>query len=261
MIGELLHQLGMGLAALLTAMTVGALLWYGIRRQWGCLTVALVTIFLAGLLLVPPPAPSFDACEPEPPAIGETVTKQYNWTHGGRHYQLSMELSTGDYYSARQTARGTVTLDSYALYLVPDDLAVIALAESIEALSGDPATLALSFVRSLDYRADLDYHGVEEYPKYPIETLMDSGGDCEDLAILYVSVMHALDRPAVLLAMLDTPMGGHMAAGISGPYGGANVTHDRTVYYYAETTAAMDIGRVPMEISWDDMTVHVLGAR
>ena len=52
-----------------------------------------------------------------------------------------------------------------------------------------------------------------------------------------------------------------VAAGISGPYGGANVTHDRTVYYYAETTAAMDIGRVPMEISWDDMTVHVLGAR
>lgn len=234
--------------------------WYGIRRCWARMGLAIAAILVAAILVAPTPVLARDSHDMTPPVEGEVVLCWYNWTHGGRQYQLSMELSAEDYYLARQTDRGTTTLSSYAGYIQPTDPAVQALARSLLTMGGDPALLALSFVRSLEYQMDMAYTGVEEYPKYPIETLMDSGGDCEDFAILYVSVMQALGRPAVLLAMLDTPIGGHMAAGISGPYTGAAVSYDGMIYYYAETTASMDVGQVPPAIVWEPESVHVLGA-
>jgi len=42
--------------------------------------------------------------------------------------------------------------------------------------------LAISFVKSLPYSYDIDTTGLEGYKRYPIETLADSTGDCEDTA-------------------------------------------------------------------------------
>ena len=117
--------------------------------------------------------------------------------------------------------------------------------------------MALSFVRSLEYQTDMAAFGVEEYPKYPIETLVDRSGDCEDLAALYVWVMQALGRTPPCWPCRH-PVGGHMAAGIAG-LRGACVTHNGTAYYYAETTASMDIGTVPLSLGWDPAKVNVLG--
>ena len=50
-----------------------------------------------------------------------------------------------------------------------------------------------------------------EYPRYPIETLVDNEGDCEDTAILTASLLNLMGYDAVLL---DVPE--HMAVGISG---------------------------------------------
>jgi len=46
---------------------------------------------------------------------------------------------------------------------------------------------ALAFVqKSVSYQ--LDPAG-SEYPRYPVETLVDGVGDCEDSAILYASIV------------------------------------------------------------------------
>lgn len=260
MIGALATNLSAEAAALIGIVAAVSIIWFGLRRQWGRMVIVLAALVLAAVLLAPAPA---DAADPagtdDPTNLGQLIDRQYHWTHAGRAYSLTMQISADDYADARNVSRGTTTLSSYAGYLAPDDPAVRGLADSISALGGDPAIMALSFVRSLEYQADMLAYGVEEYPKYPIETLIDGAGDCEDFAALYVSVMQALGRDAALLAMLDTPVGGHMAAGIAGPYSGEYVTHNGTAYYYAETTASMDIGTVPLSLGWDPAKVNVLG--
>jgi transglutaminase-like putative cysteine protease len=241
------------------ALAIVAVLWYALRGRYIRMGIA-AAIVVAAVLLAPTPADATDpAGTDDPTAVGQLIERQYNWTHAGRAYSLTMQLDADAYATARNVSRGTTTLSSYAGYLTPNDPAVRGLADSISALGGDPAIMALSFVRSLDYRTDMAAYGVEEYPQYPIETLVNGYGDCEDFATLYVSVMQALGRDAALLAMLDTPVGGHMAAGIAGPYRGACVTHNGTAYYYAETTAVMDIGAVPPSLGWDPAKVNVLG--
>jgi len=243
--------IALGLVSLLWHLLIGRLIRAGIS--------AVVIIVAALLLAFPVVADDPDDSTEDPTNLGQLIDRQYNWAHAGQRYSLTMQLDAGAYATARNVSRGTTTLSSYAGYLTPNDPAVRDLADSISALGGDPALMALSFVRSLEYQTDMAAFGVEEYPKYPIETLVDGAGDCEDLATLYVSVMQALGRDAALLAMLDTPVGGHMAAGIAGPYSGACVTHNGTAYYYAETTASMDIGTVPPSFGWDPAKVNVLG--
>lgn len=48
---------------------------------------------------------------------------------------------------------------------------------------------AIGFVRSLEYMADIQSKGVPEYIRTPEETLVDGGGDCEDLACLLAGLL------------------------------------------------------------------------
>jgi transglutaminase-like putative cysteine protease len=63
------------------------------------------------------------------------------------------------------------------------------------------AQYALAFVQGgITYV--LDQPGFE-YPLYPLETLVDRAGDCEDTTILYVSLLRALQIP-VSMAFIDS---------------------------------------------------------
>jgi transglutaminase-like putative cysteine protease len=97
--------------------------------------------------------------------------------------------------------------------------------------------LVVDFVQSLEYQPETG-----EYPKYPVETLMDGGGDCEDTSILLAAILDNLGLDCILLS---PP--GHMAVGVavSGltakhyPYNGHN-------YYYVETTGVnWNVGAIP----------------
>jgi hypothetical protein len=76
--------------------------------------------------------------------------------------------------------------------------------ELLERVGGDETAfleLALAFVQgAIDYVADSP--GVEE-PRYPLETMVDGRGDCEDAAILYVNLVNAVGAGAHL-AFVDT---------------------------------------------------------
>lgn len=54
-------------------------------------------------------------------------------------------------------------------------------------------------------------HAVDQ-PKYPIQTLVDGGGDCEDFSILTASILWSLGHPVALL-YLETEATAHMAVG------------------------------------------------
>lgn len=82
--------------------------------------------------------------------------------------------------------------------------------------------------------------GGVEYPKYPLEMLVDGRGDCEDAAILMAGLLDALGYDAVLLRYSD-----HMALGIRmnefnpyyAKYTPKYFEHEGKHYYYIEGTS------------------------
>lgn len=101
----------------------------------------------------------------------------------------------------------------------------------------------IAFVQSLPYTSDSVTTGYDEYPRYPIETLVDNGGDCEDTALLTAGLLREMGYGVVLLALP-----GHMAVGVKGGQGisGTYYMNNDVKYYYLETTGSgWKIGMIP----------------
>lgn len=105
---------------------------------------------------------------------------------------------------------------------------------------------AINFVqKNIEYKSDMETMGVMEYPRYPIETLFDGCGDCEDTSVLLAAIIKEMDYGVILLAYDD-----HMAVGIKGGDGlfGTYYEYEGEKYFYVETTAyGWTIGDVPAE--------------
>ena len=105
--------------------------------------------------------------------------------------------------------------------------------------------IVLTMTQNIQYMYDSDTKGQEEYWKYPLETLFEQNGDCEDTSFLFCAIVKAMGHDTAIF-IFD----GHMAAGVS---------YDRQVeggdwydirggknYFYCETTATgYTIGHAP----------------
>ena len=93
----------------------------------------------------------------------------------------------------------------------------------------------------------------KEYPKYPIETLLEQSGDCEDSSALLISLIEPLGYEAALILIPEAWEGyGHAAVGVnmtgaSGRYYIVNQGEENEMgYHYAETTAlGWKLGEMP----------------
>lgn len=114
---------------------------------------------------------------------------------------------------------------------------------------------AITFVQSLPYTEDIVTAKADEYPRYPVETLFDRGGDCEDTAILTAAI---LDKMGYDVALLRFPS--HMAVGIviQGVYG-RYYEYNGKKYFYLETTGEnWGIGEMPTEYVNSSANVYPL---
>ena len=188
----------------------------------------------------------------------ETVTRQYEWSYDGDSFRLTLPIPKDiyDYYSDMERA----PIEDYSIYVThPDDDAelVYPLAVELKRLavqkgydSEETVNFAASFVQNLKYPTVPEK---EEYPNYPVETLFDKGGDCEDTAILAAALLEAMGHDVVLIRFTSPIEGeaGHMAVGVAvtGVSGGYSYTYDGEKYYYLETTAASwELGDMPDDI-------------
>ena len=99
----------------------------------------------------------------------------------------------------------------------------------------------LSFVHTLPYTKDITT-GYDEYYKYATETLVESGGDCEDTSILFASILRGLDFEVALISLPR-----YLAVGVKGNFRGVSFPYKGNRYYYCETTGATDwrLGELP----------------
>ena len=119
----------------------------------------------------------------------------------------------------------------------------------------DRADFVLKFVhRCTEYERDFRYEhttGVEHW-KYPVETLFEGRGDCEDTSILYCALMKAMGYDVALLIYSGAQYkdNGHAAASVALDYvkDGTYYEKDGLRFYYCETTSdKMVVGEI-----WDD---------
>ena len=118
-------------------------------------------------------------------------------------------------------------------------------------------TLVTSFAQHFPYRTDLESRGVEEHWRFPLETLVDGEGDCEDLTILAAAVLRRMGRSVAVLYTDD-----HAALAVEAPIAllqGSHVVVDGRRYYYCELTAAgMRIGELPESVDPARLRVALL---
>jgi|GEM_PF-3198095 len=111
----------------------------------------------------------------------------------------------------------------------------------------------LKFVQScVHYSSDKDTTGHKDWARYPIETLMEGTGDCEDVAILCGALIARLGFQVVLLlfppvAKFNTH---HLGFGIAGAekLKGDYIVDPKTgrYYFYGESTAnGWHLGQIP----------------
>ena len=205
-----------------------------------------------------PPAPEQPATIPpgaNPWAGSDYIEKTYEWTYWRFDdivWKLSIRIPTSLYEDYRSRPRPTTT--DYTVYAADDgDLQILAdIGATLKSYAaqlglGDYETVHFiaTFVQQLDFALDIDTTGFDDYGRYPVETLVENGGDCEDTAILLGKLMEVLGYDVVLVRLPD-----HMAIGIKEDtnYVGTYFTHDGVKYFYLETTGLGGrIGLVPEE--------------
>lgn len=185
---------------------------------------------------------------------GDTLPGAYQWTYDGRSWSLTMPIPESLYLYYSKMERAPV--EDYSIYVthpLDDDFIASIATELKKQASGrhyddeETVNFAASFVQNLKYETER-----EEYPNYPVETLVDRGGDCEDTAILTAALLQAMGYDAVLLRFSPPKEGdaGHMAVGVAvaGVSGGRSYSYDGQTYYYLETTSSWPLGEIPPDI-------------
>ena len=190
------------------------------------------------------------------------IEKEYTWTWEGVERTVTVKVPEAlyNYYSGKERFtttdyRGYVLHpydDAYVAVLVRE-FAVIQVEEGLT--DEERLKLMISFVQDMDYVRDPASAGQGDYPKYPVETLVDGGGDCEDTSILMASLLESSGFNVSLLLLPN-----HMAVGLEVNATGAHWTLNNVTYYYLETTAsAWDIGEVPAGFNYEATEVFPVG--
>ncbi|MEM0202422.1 MAG: hypothetical protein QXO16_02325 [Archaeoglobaceae archaeon] len=186
-----------------------------------------------------------------PPHEAEYIQREYKWSYKGMEWTWKpvFPRSLYEYYKNKPRP---LTGD-YSVYVTDpyDDEIIKQLVDVFRDASRkagfnewETINFVISFVQSLPYVPDSVSTPFDEYPKYPIETLIDNGGDCEDTSILTAELLTKLGYSVVLI---ELPR--HMAVGVacSNCYG-TYYNYGGVKYFYLETTGeGWEIGQIPME--------------
>ena len=186
---------------------------------------------------------------------------QFSWYYQG-HQQLTLPNASALYLYDRSLPREAT--EDYAVYVFNslDDAFFTYVLHRILALcaAGDPIVrlnFIAGFVQALVYRPDSATNASFEYPRYPIETLNEQGGDCEDKAILCAELLYLAGYNVSLLRLPD-----HMAVGVHLQHL-EGYTPFKDGYYFLESTAEYSpVGQIPSEYQGNvNYTIYPISPR
>lgn len=182
-------------------------------------------------------------------AASSSIQKTFFWEHEGKRFRYTCTFDKEDFRFYREQPREYYDFSVYVKE-DPGHAFVGRLAYKLHQMAKgnglddrEAVEFLASFVQHLRYESDGKY----EYPRYPVETLVEQKGDCEDTAILLAAMLRSLGYKVVLLSPE-----GHMGVGLSvgGSLPGVGVEFGGDHYYYIETTnTGWGIGDYPDHLS------------
>ena len=204
-----------------------------------------------------PPLPS-----PVPPLIPDEVIPLTMWWYFRREagdlrapavrYEVSVNASKARYQQQQAENHKVDRVQDYARF-VRDGMTpeVIETSRQLRRISETDrlTTVAeinnvLAFAQRFEYALDSEDKGLPEYPKFPLETMVEDRGDCEDHAILAAACLLRLGYDVRLVSLEYGAGPGHMALAVAGAeeLPEAFALHDpasgRKFYYCEATTDA-----------------------
>jgi len=223
------------------------------RQAWNVLAVGLAcfiamqlfTDFLSWLRAAPPPPP------PQVTREGGEYVVDVSWRFEGETYRTVVRVPVSTYEEYRSRVR--IPPFDYASFVKADgvvqDLSQTLLRPTAGWSYIRKANYLMRFAQSFKYVTDKESVGRPDYPRYPVETLVDGCGDCEDKAILFASLAKATGMDVVLLLF---PREEHIATGLAVPSadGMAVYTVGGRLYAYCETSSTgWEVGEKPSSIT------------
>jgi hypothetical protein len=184
---------------------------------------------------------------PQTPPEG-TIRKDFTWAYGGETCAITLYIPEHlyDYYNDRIRVP-TTDYSIYVTHPLDDEYMSTIISEfyDIAAVEGyddvQVVEVVVAFVQSLPYTSDDVTTGFDEYARYPLETLVDGGGDCEDTSILTSALLDGMEYSTVLFNLPE-----HVGVGVDVDHYGTYWHYEGVKYYYVETTGeGWEIGELP----------------
>jgi hypothetical protein len=184
------------------------------------------------------------------PVLGasDVIQRTYTWDYAGQTWSFEYTFPAYEYHLQSSLAR-TLDYTIYGVYITDplDDAILRDFVSKLEMMAGgldvwQRLNLLVTLVQSIPYASESC-----EYPRYPLEMLIDGQGDCEDAAILTAALVQYMGFDVVLLAFL---LEHHMAVGIRvlPPRHQTRESYawNKALYFYVEPTSpGWEIGERP----------------
>ena len=214
----------------------------------------IVIILSLVLFVLVPVARPFELAVAQSPDQSQNYTREFSWDYGGNHWIWNLSIPAALYNAYKAVPDSARTRNGpagYDLMVTTKDSYMQSLTEKLNETANqlgygpvEKVNFVLAFVQSISYSSDLNSTGHEEYPRFPIEVLVDQTGDCDCKADLFATLILSLGYGAVFVNPPD-----HLAVGVLGDnLQGTYWTYKNQTYYYAETTGVgFKVGDLPDE--------------
>lgn len=182
---------------------------------------------------------------------GDNYKISHEWKHNGIQWSCSLNIPVTLYRYYQGRAHQSDDMVQFVLSDYDRDCVRSLVASfregGVKANYSDRDNMGnvISFVQSLRYVTDPVSKGEQEYARFPIETLVDGLGDCEDMAILATTILHEMGYDVMLVILPD-----HMALAVAcnERHEGTYYEYENRRYYYLEVTnTGWNIGQIPRE--------------
>jgi len=225
--------------------------------------VRLLIIFTLAFIVSLPIIRPFGTVTAQSPNQSQYYNTDFAWNYGGDHWDwnLSIPVTLYDAYIAiPDSVRTQIGLADFGYFTTTQDNYLQTLAEKLDCTatqlgysSTDEANFVLAFVQSIPYAFDNVSTGYQDYPRFPIETLVDDVGDCKSHSILFATLMLTLGYGTVFINPPD-----HLAVGVRGNnLQGTYWTYNNETYYYCETTGVgFTMGELPQQFTGQSANVY-----
>ena len=199
-----------------------------------------------------------------------TILYQTNFGENQQIISLSVPYETYNFYHTRRHPSWNVNLEYARDYITPNEPLIVNIVETVDNLTQSEEELVnalLNLVQDKMYGLNIRYYQTTEL-KYPIETLVEMGGDCDAHSILYATLLKSAGIEVILLISNEILPDGfnHVAIGVHlekppehslSEFDDLVLTYDNKDYYYAETTNAYwRVGDLPPQ--FENLTFQIL---